>query len=134
MLMENHIRIAELQNKIKDGIDIEANNILFEFKSIGDEGVELEIITINPKHHQSFLFHATRGRDKIEALEAMQAYVANSVEVENSYTIQWNLKGDNKLHTSYFRAKNIQQALDKFYYGRDVNSVNVFSVVLNPMS
>jgi len=67
-------------------------------------------------------------------LEAMLKYVKNSIEVENSYTIQWNLKGDNKLHTSYFRAKNIQLALDKFYYGRDINSVTVFSVVLNPIS
>jgi hypothetical protein len=131
--MENHIRTAELQHAIKEGINIESDNVLFEFKTIASD-VELEVITINPKHKQSFLFHATKGRDKIEALEAMLKYVKNSIEVENSYTIQWNLKGDNKLHTSYFRAKNIQLALDKFYYGRDINSVTVFSVVLNPIS
>lgn len=131
--MENHIRTAELQLQIREGIQIDSDNILFEFKNIG-QSVELEVITINPKHKQSFLFHSSVGRDKIEALESMLDYIKSTIEVDNSYTIQWNLKGDKKLHTSYFRAKNIQLALDKFHYGRDINSVTVFSVILNPIS
>lgn len=131
--MDNHVRVAELQQQIKAGIDIEEQNILFEF-SDKENKTRLEIFTINPKHKQSFLFHTTEGRDKIEALEEMLDYVKKSRLQRNSYTIQWSLKGEEKLHTSYFRAKNIMEALDKFHHGRDINSVTVFSVVLNPIA
>ena len=131
--MENHVRIAELQQKIKDNINLDGNSILFEFHSLGAT-TDLEVITVNPKHKQSFLYHSTEGRDKIEALEAMLAYVLKNNTSDNTYTIQWSIKGEDKLYTSYFRAINIMDALDKFYFGRDIMSVNVFSAVLNPIS
>lgn len=131
--MDNHVRIAELQQYIKDGIGIDKNNVLFEF-SEAEGKVILEVITINPRHKQSFLFHTEEGNDKIEALEKMLDYVKKTRLQRNTYTIQWSLKGEDTLHTSYFRAKNIMQALDKFYHGRDMNTVTVFSAVLNPIA
>jgi hypothetical protein len=70
----------------------------------------------------------------VEALRLMLDYVKSYKEAESSYTIQWSLKGENQLQTSYFRAKNILGALDKLYYDRDPNSITVFSVTLNPLS
>ncbi|MCB9195283.1 MAG: hypothetical protein H6598_03580 [Flavobacteriales bacterium] len=131
--MDNHVRIAELQNYINDGIGIDKNNILFEFNEV-DGLVKLEVITINPNHKQSFLYHTEEGSDKIDALEKMLDYVKKTRLQKNSYTIQWSLKGDETLHTSYFRAANVMEALNKFYHGRDMNTVNVFSVVLNPIA
>jgi len=131
--MDNHVRIAELQQKIREGIEIEESNILFEFKENG-ETVIVDVITINAKHMQSFLFHTAEGRDKIEALESMLNYVNQAKTQYNSYTLQWSLISEDDLHTSYFRAKNIMDALDKFYHKKDINSVNVFSVVLNPIA
>ena len=64
----------------------------------------------------------------------MLQYVKSYKEKEGSYTIQWSIKGENVLNTSYFSAKNIMGALDKLYYDRDPNSITVFSVILNPMS
>jgi hypothetical protein len=64
----------------------------------------------------------------------MLDYVKSYREKENSYTIQWIAKQDKELHTSYFRAKNMYDALDKLYYGREINAITVFSVVLNPVS
>jgi uncharacterized membrane protein len=64
----------------------------------------------------------------------MWDYVKNYKEKENSYTIQWVTKSDSELHTSYFRAGNILEALEKLYYGRDRNTITVFSVVLNPVA
>jgi uncharacterized membrane protein len=61
-------------------------------------------------------------------------YVQDYKEKENSYTIQWVAKGETELNTSYFRAGNIMDALQKLYYGRDMNTITVFSVVLNPIS
>ncbi|CAG5080990.1 hypothetical protein [Parvicella tangerina] len=131
--MDNHVRIAELQQYIKDGIGIDKNNILFEFED-KDGQTKLEVITINPNHKQSFLYHTEEGKDKIEALEKMLDYVKKTRLQKNSYTIQWSLKGEEKLHTSYFRAANVMEALKKFYHGREMATVNVFSVVLNPIA
>ena len=50
------------------------------------------------------------------------------------FTIQWIARGEKELNTSYFRAANVYSALDKLYYGRDINTITVFSVVLNPAS
>ena len=61
-------------------------------------------------------------------------YVKNYRDRESSYTIQWMTKDDKQLHTSYFRASNILDSLDKLYYDRDRNTITVFSVVLNPVS
>ena len=64
----------------------------------------------------------------------MLEYVESYKEKESPYTIQWIAKGDKELHTSYFRASNVYDALDKLYYGRDMNTITVFSVVLNPVA
>jgi hypothetical protein len=44
------------------------------------------------------------------------------------------MKGMNELQTSYFRAKNMYDAMDKLYNGRDINNLTVFSIVLNPVA
>jgi hypothetical protein len=106
---------------------------MFNFDEDGQRS-KLYIITLNPRHNQSFLFHATEGVDKLEALRSMLEYVKTYKERTSSYTIQWSARGDNNLQTSYFRAKNVLEALDKLFYDRDPNSITVFSVMLNPIT
>jgi hypothetical protein len=91
-------------------------------------------VTVNPRHNQSFLFQSVEGYDKKDCLKKMLSYIKTSRDKENSYTIQWSIKGERELHTSYFRARDIQEAIDKLIYGRDPNALNIFSVVLNPIS
>ena len=64
----------------------------------------------------------------------MLDYVKTHREKKNSYTIQWSMRNSNELHTSYFRAKDVLEAIEKLYFGRDANSLIIFSVVLNPIS
>ena len=40
-----------------------------------DGKIKLDLITINPRHNQSFLFHSESGYDKLEALKKMKDYV-----------------------------------------------------------
>jgi hypothetical protein len=133
MQQNNSVEIAKLQVHIDKYLNLGATTTLFEYSEVS-EGVRLDLVTVNPRHNQSFLFHTTVGRDKVEALQKMSDYVQNTYEKRNSYTIQWSVVGENELHTSYFRAKDIPEALDKLYYGRDANALNIFSVVLNPIS
>lgn len=128
-----HVEAARIQQEIKDYLGVRTSDLVFEFSAM-DGKVKLDLITINPRHNQAFLFHSETGADKVEALRKMSKYVQNYKEKENSYTIQWVAKGDAELHTSYFRAGNIMDALQKLYYGRDMNTLTVFSVVLNPIS
>jgi hypothetical protein len=133
MTLDKNIEIANLQGEIGKYIGLGQNSLIFNFEE-GARSVLLRLITANPRHDQSFLFHTVEGSSKIEALKEMLEYVENYKEAESSYTIQWSLKGENSLHTSYFRAKNILGALDKLYFERDPNSITVFSVMLNPIS
>jgi hypothetical protein len=132
-LSDMHVEAARIQQEIKDYLGLRTSDIVFEY-STNDGKAKLDLITINPRHSQAFLFHSETGLDKIDVLKKMLNYVQSYKEKENSYTIQWVVKGGTELHTSYFKAGNIMDALQKLYYGRDMNTITVFSVVLNPIS
>lgn len=132
-LSEMHVEAARIQQEIKDYLGLRSSDLVFEY-STQDGKIKLDLITVNPRHNQAFLFHSETGSDKVEALKKMLVYVQSYKEKENSYTIQWVVKGGKELHTSYFKAANILDALQKLYYGRDMNTITVFSVVLNPIS
>lgn len=128
-----HVEAARIQQQIKDYLGLRTSDLMFEYRQ-QDGRTKLDLITINPRHNQSFLFRSETGADKVDALKKMWDYVQNYKEKENSYTIQWITKNDKELHTSYFRASNILDVLEKLYYGRDRNTITVFSVVMNPVS
>ncbi|GAA0194535.1 hypothetical protein GCM10009122_58060 [Fulvivirga kasyanovii] len=128
-----HVEAARIQEEIKSHLGLRSSDLMFEYGNT-DGKIKLDLITINPRHNQSFLFHSVMGFDKVDALNKMLDYVENYKEKENSYTIQWIAKGNKELNTSYFRASSVYDALDKLYYGRDSNTITVFSVVLNPVA
>ncbi|GAB2867102.1 hypothetical protein [Hymenobacter ruber] len=125
--------IARLEREIRQYLGLEPAQLRFEFRELEGQ-TRLDLITVNPRHEQSFLFRYETGRDKLECLEKMLAYVKRFRDTESSYTVQWRTRDDKELHTSYFRAHNVYEALDKLYFGRDLNTITVFSVVLNPSS
>lgn len=128
-----HVESAKIQNEIKNFLGLRSDEVIFEFSN--SEGkVKLDLITINPRHNQSFLFKTITGFDKTDVLHKMLDYVRTHKDKEGSFTIQWMVKGMNELQTSYFRAKNMYDAMDKLYYGRDINNITVFSIVLNPVA
>lgn len=133
MTVDKNIEMANLQSEIGKYIGLGQNSLIFNFEE-HTRHVVLRLITVNPQHNQSFLFHTTDGVTKVDALKSMLEYVKSYKDEESSFTIQWTLKGESILHTSYFRAKNILGALDKLYFDRDPNGITVFSVMMNPIS
>ena len=112
---------------------MELAQLQFEFwKQEGQ--TRLDLITVNSRHQRRFLFRYETGRDKIECLEKILTYIRSYRDIESSYTLQWSTRGDRELQTSYFRAHNVCETLDKFYFDRDLNTTTVVSVVLNPSS
>ena len=128
-----HVESARIQKQIENQLGISGSSLLFEFRQM-DNKVRLDLITVNPRHNQSFLFHTEVGYDRVDVLRKMWEYVQNYRDKESSYTVQWMARGDKELNTSYFRARNMYEALDKLYFGRDMNTITVFSVVMNPVS
>ena len=96
--------------------------------------VEIALVTTSAHHGKKFLFHKTRGAYRQQALESLLDYISEHKAKECVYTVQWRAMNETELHTSYFSAPNIQAALDKFFFGRDLHSITVFSVSLNPIS
>ena len=133
MTKDRNLEIARLQKEIGDYIGLGKDSLLFNFDAKGKRS-QLHLITVNPNHNQSFLFHATTGSDKADALREMLKYVKTYKDRTSSFTIQWSARGENGLQTSYFRAKNVLEALDKLFYDRDANTIVVFSVILNPIA
>ena len=135
MTRDKNLETAKLQKEISDPIGVGTGSLVFNFEeSDNGQKTKLFLITINPRHDQSFLFHATEGSDRMDALRLMLDYVKTYKDRTSSYTVQWSARGNNSLQTSYFRAKNVLEALDKLFYDRDPNSITVFSVILNPIS
>jgi carbamoylphosphate synthase large subunit len=130
--IDYHVETNRIQEAIENHLSVEGK-VMFDFV-VSDGKTKLNLITINRRHNQSFLFHSELGVDKLDALQKMLDYVRNYREVENSFTIQWRAEQDKELHTSYFRARNMYEALDKFYFGRDQANVIVYTVSLNPLT
>lgn len=128
-----HIASARLQKDISLRLDLPLDNLIFNFEATG-KGSKLELITINPKHEESFLYHTVEAPGKLEALEKMLEYVTKTSQVKQSYTVQWSQRGKGGLHTSYFRARDVYEVLEKFYHGRDKEDYTIFSLTLNPVA
>jgi predicted ATP-grasp superfamily ATP-dependent carboligase len=128
-----NLEIAKIQREIENYLSLGSTQMIFDYSESGGQ-TRLDVITVNPRHNQSFLFHTVEGYDKIDVLKQIRDYVKSFKEKKNSYTIQWSVKGEDELHTSYFRAKDIPEAIDKLHYGRDPNGLTIFSVVLNPIA
>ena len=125
--------VARLQREIEQHLGLESGQSRFEYRQL-DGLMRLDLITVNPRHQQSFLFRYELGYDRLDCLRKMLTYVQRFRDSESAYTVQWRARGDRELQTSYFRAHNVYEALDKLYFGRDLHTITVFSVVLNPSS
>lgn len=132
-MTDKNIELSKLQQEISEYIGLGANSLVYNFGE--NEGqTSLHLVTLNPRHNQSFLFHSEQGYDKIDVLKKMLNYIKSYKDKESSYTIQWKRSAENTLETSYFSAKNVQSALDKLMYDRDPNSITVFSIIMNPIT
>ena len=131
--MTDEFEVARLEREIQQYLGLEPAQLRFELREVEGQ-TRLDLVTVSPRHHQSFLFRFETGRDAAECLQKMLDYVKRFRDTESSYTLQWRTRGDKELQTSYFRAHNAYEALDKLYFGRDLNAITVFSVVLNPSS
>ncbi len=133
MTTDVHVAAAKLQKAIEEHLGVDGGGLVFDFSHEANQ-VKLNLITVNPRHNQSFLFHTEVGTDRLDALTKMLDYLKKYRDKENTYTIQWRSGKAGELHTSYFRARHIYEALDKLYFGRDLATITVYNVAMNPQA
>jgi len=127
------IEIQRIEETIRGFFDYADSELAFESAVEGDV-FKLALFTSNPRHNQRFLFHKTSGATVLQAHRDMLEYIRDHRDAEQSFTIQWRASGASELHTSYFSAHHVLHAIDKFFEGRDLHAVTVYSVMLNPLS
>lgn len=132
--MDPNIEIARIQKSISKLLELPLDKLVFDYQQNGGDEVTLNLITINPRHDETFLFHTTAGPDKLSALQAMQEYAEKKHGKKQSYTVQWAQKGKSELQVSYFRARSMYEVLDKFFHGRNADEYTIFSIQLNPVA
>lgn len=132
-MMPEPTQEARLLEDIRSYFGYAEDQLEFNWSEL--EGVqEVALFTYNPRHTHRFLFHRATGSTREQALQALLDYTQSHKDKDQSYTVQWRVAGESELHTSYFSAGNILLALDKFFAGRDPHTVQVYSVMLNPLS
>jgi hypothetical protein len=92
MTRDRNLEIARLQQEIANHIGVGPDSLMFNYVEKAGDPAKLYLITLNPRHNQSFLFHSTEGVDKLEALREMLDYVRTYKERTSSYTIQWSAR------------------------------------------
>jgi hypothetical protein len=55
--MDNNVEIAKLQNEITKYLGLDPNHVVYNYAD-KDNIIKLSLVTINPKHEQSFLYHS----------------------------------------------------------------------------
>ena len=129
---EDTLRALKLEKEIRNILGQDSNHQVNFNYTERNGNVQLFIETINPRYNQMFLFHAEIGVDKPDVLAKALAYIRNYRDQFDSYTIQWSAAGEQGVRTSYFHGRSIEEALEKFRYGRDRNRTTIFLISLNP--
>lgn len=122
------------EEKIALILGMEVDDLIFEFCDMDNASILLNLYTKNPYHKEVFLFNSVEALNKEQAFVYMEYYAKNHKIHDKSYTVQWQTVGEHELQTSYFRAKDMYQVLNKFYYNKDAASIILFNISLNPIS
>jgi hypothetical protein len=67
---DQNVEIARYQKEIAVRLGLDSDNLIFNYKQ-KNETIRLDLVTVNAKHEQSFLFHTITGTDTLDALKKM---------------------------------------------------------------
>jgi predicted restriction endonuclease len=107
----------------------------FEYNKNEDETLKsISVITYNPMKKEEFLLVDITCSDVLDGLTEALNWVRYHTQTETSYTINWSKIGEGKTYKSYFHAKNMKVALEKFYHGKKEHEYSIFEIKQNPIS
>jgi hypothetical protein len=124
----------QLRQEIARILDMKPELLIYETREKGPHEFVLDLTTISPNKHQTrFLFHSSIGASYDEALSNMYEYVTTHMRNQDTFQIRWHNPKTRQVEVSWFRASNIIEALDKFFYdGKEVGDYKIYEVSLRP--
>ena len=107
--------------------------------------LELELVTFNPQHTNHFLLHKiTRPLEDVapgeghycQILRQMLDFVKNKQQDIYVYVVNWKYKAGSQKEstTSYFYGRNVEEVLEKLHYGKNPDSLIIYSITMRPES
>lgn len=127
--MEN--KILQLEHEIQSLI-FKDNGCTVHFEySVGN--CDVSVYTTNPQTKEIFLLKETnKVYLKEDGLKDILKYVKTQKELD-SFTVIWIKKdeGTPVKQTSYFYCHDIQDAINKFFIGKDVKDYIIYEVKMN---
>ncbi len=106
----------------------------FIYHEFPNTGYDLFVITENPMHNTPFLLCKTHGITHADAALAALEYIDSHRAIEYTFTVEWKNNKESDTKISYFIAKDILAALDKFYFNKDKEDYFIFSIKTNPIT
>jgi len=135
---------SEIMNKVHadngatvhfDWEELPTRKVMGDSTSFVEPKFKLNLVTFNPRHNQPFLCHSVRDVTKMSCLTEMHKYIIEHEDLGvQSWTIRWRNKGEQNEIVSYFSGKNERDVLDKFYHGKDEDTIVLSELKLNPIS
>ena len=124
----------QLKDQIANILDMKPELLGYELREKGAHEFVLDLTTISPnRHHTRFLFHSSPGSSPQDALLKMYEYVTTHMKNQDTFQIRWHNPKTKEVEVSWFRASNIIEALDKFFYdGKEVGDYKIYEVTLQP--
>ena len=134
--------VMKMESKISELIEQDNRcNVEFEWSynnDLNDCIVSLHILTFNPIHGTKFLMYKdqrpinryTMVEDivKKEILGKGLEYLRSRESDYLNYMVEWNYKNGDKTKISYFRGKSLEDIMEKFYYGKSMNSIVIYKM------
>jgi|ERR1035437_5019675 hypothetical protein len=98
---------------------------------------DVTVTTYNPATQETFLLkNVTQQPTEEICLEKVLSFLQSHNNNPNysSFTIEWKKKGGLKNELSHFYAKNMKEAIEKFFFEKDENDYIIYLAKLNPES
>lgn len=124
--------ILRLEHSISQNI-YKDNKCYVHFDKTSDK---LNVVTYNPNHHTYFLLCSIPHENTyLSTLKKVNEYIDSHTNTKDcsSYTVQWKYMNDD-IKTSYFWAKSIEEVIEKVYYKKEKNKLDIHLIKLNPSS
>jgi hypothetical protein len=119
-----------LENEIRELIfDDNKNSAHFEYHEDDNGTINVKLITLNRKTGATFLLTESTKTTANEALIAIHEFLTLK-NLAHIFTIKWYTKGvpSDRPNTSKFTGRTMYEALDKFYFGKNRNSLIIYSI------
>lgn len=134
-----NIEKYKLEEEIREIIfDDNKNSAHFEYMDIySNSGIEshpelmknVKLVTLNKKTGVTFLLTESTKQTEVDCLNDIIDFLKSRGDY-HTFTIKWYVKGESsdRPNKSKFTAKDIIQAIEKFYYGQNKESLIIYSI------